>query len=81
MANEKQADQARRRHADALTKLGAHAVGVAKGDSYGQKGFVIVAHIEPRKKAAIPNSLTLSTADGEVEVPVVLERSEQFKPE
>jgi hypothetical protein len=81
MANEKQANEARRRHGRALLEQGAHAVGVEEGKSYGRKGFVIVAHVPPRTKSEIPSSLTFSTEHGDIEVPVVVEHSEPFTPE
>jgi hypothetical protein len=81
MANEKQANEARRQHGRTLMKQGAHAIGVEQGKSYGKKGFVIVAHVPPQQKSKMPSSLTFSTGDGEVDVPVVVERSEPFKPE
>ena len=56
-------------------------VGVEDGKTYGKKGFVIVAHVPPQQKTEMPSSLSFSTGDGEVEIPVVVERSEPFKPE
>ena len=81
MANEKQANEARRQLGGSLLKQGAHAVGVEDGKTYGKKGFVIVAHVPPQQKTEMPSSLSFSTGDGEVEIPVVVERSEPFKPE
>lgn len=83
MANEDQANEARRQHGRTLMKRGAHAIGVEEGKSYGKKGFVIVAHVPPQHTSEIPSSLSLSTGEGggEVEVPVVVQRGEPFKPE
>jgi hypothetical protein len=81
MADEEQANEARRRHGRMLMQLGAHAVGVEEGTSYGKKGFVVVAHVAPRQKSNMPSSVTSSTEAGEIDVPVVVERSEPFKPE
>jgi len=81
MANEKQADEARRQHGRTLMERGAHAVGVEEGKRYGKKGYVVVAHVPPRHNSEIPSSLRFSTEEGEVEVPVVVEHSEPFKPE
>ena len=81
MANEKQADEARRQHGRTLMDRGAHAIGVEEGKSYGKRGYVVVAHVSPRQKSEIPSSLRFLTEDGEVEVPVVVEHSEPFKPE
>jgi hypothetical protein len=81
MANEKQANEARRQLGGTLLKQGAHAIGVEDGKGYGKKGFVLVAHVAPQQKSEIPSSLSLSTGDGDVEIPVVVEHSEPFKPE
>jgi hypothetical protein len=81
MANEKQANEARRQHGRTLLAKGAHAVGVEEGKHHGKRGFVVVAHIAPHQASDIPSSLTYSTEEGEVEVPVVVERDEPFTPE
>jgi len=81
MANEEQANEARRQHGRTLLAKGAHAVGVEEGRHYGKKGFVVVAHIAPQQQSDIPSSLTCSTKEGEVEVPVVVERDEPFTPD
>jgi hypothetical protein len=82
MANEEEANKARRQHGKKLMQQGAHAIGVEQGKAYGSKGFVIVAHVPPgKKKLNIPEKVSCATAGGEVEVPVVIEQSEPFELE
>jgi hypothetical protein len=77
MATEQQANEARRRYGRELMRRGAHAIGVEEGTSFGKKGFVVVAHVPPKKKADVPESLTGDDFD----VPVVVVRSEPFTAE
>jgi hypothetical protein len=81
MANAEQANKARREHGNTLIRQGAHAIGVQEGKDFGKKGFVVVAHVPPDKKAKFPRSVACSTASGKVEVPVVVVRSNPFVPE
>lgn len=78
MANEKQANAVRQQHGRDLMKKGAHAVGVEDGRNYGKKGWVVVAHVAPEAKVALPPALSFATADGTVDVPVVTVRSKPF---
>jgi hypothetical protein len=81
MANERQANEARRQHGQRLIDRGAHAIGVENGASYGKRGFVVVAHVPPNRKTNIPSSVPCKLQDREVDVPVVVARSPTFKPE
>jgi hypothetical protein len=81
MASEEEANNARRNFGGKLMKQGAHAIGVEEGKSHGKKGWVVVAHVAPDSKADIPSSLSFSTKEGEVEVPVVVARREPFSLE
>lgn len=81
MANEAEADQARRQHGGDLMKRGVHAIGVEKGGDYGKPGWVVVAHIAPNAKVDLPATLSCIGAQGRVEVPVVPLRSEPFQLE
>ena len=81
MVDEKQANKARQQNAPDLMKRGAHSVGIEAGKTYGKKGWVVVAHVAPDAKVALPSKLLLSTGEGEVEVPLVAVHSEPFKPE
>ena len=81
MASEEQANRARKKHGSALMRQGVHAIEVTEGESHGKNGWVVLAHVSPRQDVALPSSLPLSTASGEVDVPLVVKHSEPFKPE
>jgi hypothetical protein len=81
MANEEQANEARRRHGHDLIKRGVHALGVEEGRSYGKKGWVVVAHVAPKAKLDLPRKLSFASTQGTVDVPVVPLRSAPFKLE
>jgi hypothetical protein len=81
MASEEQANGARRQLGGTLMKQGAHAIGVKEINEHGKSGWAVVAHVAPNAKAEIPSSLSYSTSEGKVEVPVVVKRSEPFSLE
>jgi hypothetical protein len=81
MASEEQANDARRNFGGKLMKQGAHAVGVKEIKERGKSSWAVVAHVAPNAKAEMPSSLSFSTSEGEVEVPVVVKRSEPFSLE
>ena len=58
-----------------------HAIGIEQGKAHGKKGWVVVAQVPRDSKATLPSSLTYATEQGEVEVPLVTQRSEPFKLE
>ena len=78
MANEDEANKVRQQHGRDLMKMGVHAIGVEKGTKHGKKGWVVVAHVEPKAKVQLPSSLSYSTKEGAVEVPLVVTRSEPY---
>ena len=79
MATLKQAEAARRKHADSLAEAGAHAVGVESGERFAHKGFVVVAYAEQGAKVDLPTMLAIPAS--KTVVPVVIERAKRFKPE
>ena len=82
MAGEKEADLARQQNRQDLFKMGVHAIGIEEGKSYGKQGWVIVAHISPEAKVELPPSVSYhSQQAGRGSVPLVVLRSEPFKPE
>jgi hypothetical protein len=81
MASEKDANNARQAHGRELLKMGAHSIGVEKGEAYGKPGWVVVAHVAPGAKADLPATLPMSKADNGDHVPLVTKRSERFVPE
>jgi hypothetical protein len=81
MANEDDANRARREHGRVLMQQGVHAIGVEEGVRHGKRGWVVIAHVAPQQKVDLPPSLPLSTDKGTIEVPLVIEHSEPFMPE
>lgn len=79
MATEKQAYKARDEHFDALQKAGAHtlAVEIKKGT---KNSYAIVAFVEG-KADQIPASVSVTQKGKTTNVPVIVEKSEKFKPE
>lgn len=80
-ASEGEAQKARREHGRELVRRGAHAIGVEPGDRYGRDGYVVIAHVEPGRPAEMPESLTVLSGKRQVEVPVVVEKSDLIVPE
>jgi hypothetical protein len=81
MANEDDANKARQQHRTDLLKRGVHAIGVEEGKRHGKDGWVVVAHVAPDAKVELPSTLSYSANKGNVEVPLVVTRSEPYKPE
>ncbi|MDY0884699.1 hypothetical protein ACFPL7_03220 [Dongia soli] len=55
MATEQEAEQARDQHAETLIRCGAHAIGIDRGDLYGEPGYVVICYVAPaRLPGAIP---------------------------
>ncbi|MGX9146461.1 hypothetical protein [Mesorhizobium sp. 128a] len=79
MATLSQANSARAQHADDLAKVGAHAIGVAKGESFGREGWVVVVYVQPGTARDLPTALTTEHEGKPVDVPVVVEDSEPFE--
>jgi hypothetical protein len=81
MANEDDANKARQQHRTDLLKKGVHAIGVEEGKRHGKDGWVVVAHVAPDATVELPSTLFYSTQKGKVDVPLVVTRSEPYKPE
>jgi hypothetical protein len=81
MANEEQANRARELNSRKLLECGVHAIGVETGKNHGRSGWVVVAHVAPETDVTLPSTLTVATARGDVQVPLVAIKSEPFKPE
>ncbi|QPC91715.1 hypothetical protein [Mesorhizobium sp. INR15] len=79
MATLSQANSARAEHADDLGKIGAHAIGVEKGESFGRQGWVVVVYVEPGTVHDLPAALTTEHEGKAVDVPVVVKDSEPFE--
>jgi hypothetical protein len=78
MANEDEANNARQQHGRELMKKGVHAVGVEQQETDGKNGWVVVAHVAPESNVKLPSSLSYSTKEGEVEVPLVVARTKPY---
>ncbi len=81
MANEGDANNARQHHRTDLLKRGVHAIGVEEGKRHGKDGWVVVAHVAPDADVELPSTLSYDAKKGKVEVPLVVARSEPYKPE
>ena len=81
MASEDEANKVRQQYGRDLMKKGVHAIGVEEGKSHGKNGWVVVAHVAPEATVDLPSSLSYSTKEGEVKVPLVVTRSEPFSLE
>ena len=79
MATLKQAEAARRKHADRLAEAGVHAVGVESGEGFDHEGYVVVAHVEPGADLDLPESLAVPGS--KARVPLVVQRGEMFRPQ
>jgi len=78
MATEKQANEARQKHAAYLDKIGAHAVIVNEITQNGKKTFAVIACME---KAArnIPDHLEIKQGNNTLGVPLVVNVVKKFK--
>lgn len=81
MATLDEANRARQQHADELAKVGAHAIGVEKGDAFGQVGWVVVVYAQGEAEVKLPGALTVQHHGNDVEVPVVIQKAEPFEPQ
>ena len=73
----KDAERARKQFSEELAKLGAHAIGVEKGND----GWSVVAHVEPSTAFQAPETLAVKHAGRVVAVPLVVQREDIAKPE
>ena len=80
MATERDANLAREQHAEALRRLGAHAIAVDEVTRKGEKQFAVIAFFEakPRRSRAPWKS---RAARRRLEVPLVAASQAKFKPE
>jgi hypothetical protein len=79
VATLKDANQARSQNADDLARIGAHAIGVEKGATFGRKGWVVVAYVDPAESVELPAKLTARLKGAAVDVPLVVEKAERFE--
>lgn len=81
MANEEEANLAHKQHRTKLLKMGVHAIGIEEGRRHSKDGWVVVAHISQDAKVDLPAILIARKNKNNVTVPLVVTRSEPFKPE
>ncbi|WP_085026190.1 hypothetical protein [Ensifer aridi] len=81
MATLEEANHARQQHADQLAKVGAHAIGVEKGEAFGQAGWVVVVYARGEAEAKMPGALSIQHHGNDIEVPVVVQKAEPFEPQ
>ena len=82
MANEEEANLARKHYQTDLLRRGAHAIGIENGKRHGKKGWVVVAHILQDAKVDLPSTISIARKNNtNVAVPLVVTRSQPFKPE
>ena len=79
MATEKAANKAREQFAQDLFDQGVHALQVDALE--GGKAFCLIAHVPQEFGKTLPNRLNVSLGTKKVEVPLVVRKSEPFKPE
>ena len=80
MASEREANRAREQHSDMLRGLGAHAIAVDEIGRKGGKTFAVIAYFE-KKPAGVPAALEIKSGRRTLEVPLVAQIMERFKPE
>lgn len=80
MATEKQADLARDQHSSMLRELGAHAIAVDKVKSKKEADFAVIAFFEKKPKD-IPATLPVKMGKKVIDVPLIAQIAEKFRPE
>lgn len=81
MATLKEANEARKRHASRLRRLGAHSIEVRSGKGLGIAGHVVVAHVPKGFRGGLPAKLSYTIDETKVTVPVAVEEKETFRAE
>ena len=77
---EKQANEARDKHAEMLRQAGAHAITVDEIKREGSKTFAVIAFTE-KKTTELPKALEIKKGNSVVKVPLIVKKSPKFKPE
>jgi len=77
----KDANAARAQYSEALTKLGAHAIGIDKVDAENGKVFGVVAYFSDAPDKPVPKLLRIKTSGKSIDVPLVINVEEEFTPE
>ncbi len=81
MVSEKTANKARELFSDQLFGSGAHAIAVDKVNIEGQETFALIAMVPPSHKRKLPTAVSVTVGKKQLSVPVVVRKTEPFKPE
>jgi hypothetical protein len=81
MVSEKAANKARELISDELFSCGAHGIAVDKVAVDGQETFAVIAMVPPKHKKPMPSSVNVTIGKTTQCVPVVVRKTEPFKPE
>lgn len=81
MASEKAANKARELFSDQLFGCGAHGVAVDKVTIEGHETFALIAMVPPSHKKKLPETVSVTVGKKHLSVPVIVRKTEPFKPE
>ena len=81
MATLREAELARKKFAEHLRGLGAHAVAVDQVKHRGKKTFAVIPFFEKKPRQTVPEVLEVRSAGKKVRVPAVVRIQERFKLE
>lgn len=81
MSSERAANQARKILSDELFKKGVHGLVVDKVQVEAKETFGLVVLVSKSFRKQLPSSVVVSLGAKEVEVPIVVQRAPEFKPE
>jgi hypothetical protein len=74
------AERARKRHAERLRGLGAHAVGVEPREGDPDRGFQVVAYFDHSPRGRLPKNIEVARGAGEhAKVPLVVRQQARFQ--
>ena len=81
MVTEKTANKAREQYSDQLFGSGAHAIAVDRVNVEGQETFALIVMVPPSHKRKLPTAVSVTVGKNQLSVPVVMKKTEPFKPE
>ncbi len=81
MGTFREADLVRRRHAEMLRRLGAHAIEVGEVKRRGVKTFAVIVYSRKKPAKALPRVLEVKSGNKVVKIPLVARIAEPFRPE
>ena len=81
MASLREAEAARNARANALQRMGAHSIEVARVTVRGKRTYAVIASFERAPRRAPPPAVTMKVAGKNVSVPVVVKIAPAFRPD